>query len=94
MTTFSKYNRGYNFILVAIDIVSKYVWLRPLKDKRGESIMKALKNIFAEGSSRSRIRTDKGQEFKSRLVESPLKQRRIEHLFAQNREIKANYESD
>jgi hypothetical protein len=56
--------------------------------------MKALKNIFAEGSSPSRIRTDKGQEFKSRLVESPLKQRRIEHLFAQNTEIKANYESD
>ena len=25
MTKFSKYNRGYNFILVAIDIVSKYV---------------------------------------------------------------------
>ena len=61
ITKFSKYNRGYNFILVAIDIFSKYVWLRPLKDKRGESIMKALKNIFAEGRSPSRIRTDKGQ---------------------------------
>ena len=34
MTKYSKYNRGYNFILVAIDIFSKYVWLRPLKDKR------------------------------------------------------------
>ena len=55
MTKFSKYNRGYNFILVAIDIFS------PLKDKRGESIMKALKNIFAEGRSPSRIRTDRGQ---------------------------------
>jgi ribulose bisphosphate carboxylase small subunit len=93
MTKFSKYNRGYNFILVAIDIFSKYVWLRPLKDKRGESVMKALKNIFAEGRSPSRIRTDKGQEFKSRLVESLLKQRRtcIEHLLSQNTEIKANY---
>jgi hypothetical protein len=56
MTKFSKYNCGYNFILVAIDIFSKYVWLRPLKDKRGESVMKALKNIFAEG--RSPIRTN------------------------------------
>jgi hypothetical protein len=61
MTKILKYNRGYNFILVAIDIFSKYVWLRPLKDKRGESILKALKNIFAEGRSPSRIRTDKGQ---------------------------------
>ena len=82
-----------NFILVAIDIFSKYVWLRPLKDKRCESVMKAVKNIFAEGRSPSRIRTDKGQEFKSRLVESLLKQRRtcIEHLLSQITEIKANY---
>jgi hypothetical protein len=48
--------------------------------------MNALKNIFAEGRSPSRIRNDKGQEFRSLL-----KQRRIEHLFAQNTEIKANY---
>jgi hypothetical protein len=61
MTTFSKYNRGYSFILVATDIFSKCVWLRPLKDKRGEAVMQALKNIFAEGRSPSRIRTDKGQ---------------------------------
>jgi hypothetical protein len=32
--------------------------------------VKALKNIFAEGRSPSRIRTDKGQEFRSRLVVS------------------------
>ena len=74
MTIFSKYNRVYNFILVAIDIFSKYVSQRPLKDKRGESVMKALKNKFDEGRSPSRIRTDKGQEFRSRLVESLLKQ--------------------
>jgi hypothetical protein len=91
ITKCSKYNRGYNFIWVAIDIFSKYVWLRPLKGKKGESVMKALKNIFAEGRSPSRIRTDRGQEFRSRLVESLLKLRRIEHLFAQNTEIKGNY---
>jgi transposase InsO family protein len=90
MTQFSKYNRGYNFILVTIDIFSKYVWLT-MKDKRGESVMKALKNLFSGGGSPSRIGTDKGQEFRSRLTESLLKQRRIEHLFAQNAEIKANY---
>ena len=35
------------------------------QDKRGESVMKALKNIFDEERSPSRIRTDKGQEFRS-----------------------------
>ena len=67
MTKYSKYNCGYNFILVAIDIFSKYVWLRPLKTKRGEYVMKALSNVFAEGRPSNRIIIDKGQEFRSRL---------------------------
>jgi hypothetical protein len=58
MTTFSNYNRGCNFILVAIDIFSKYAWLWTLKNKRGESVLKALKNIFAEGRPPNRIKTD------------------------------------
>ena len=41
--------------------------------------------------SPNRIRTDKGQEFRSRLVDAVLKQIGIQHLFAQNTEIKANY---
>ncbi|CAG2208281.1 unnamed protein product [Mytilus edulis] len=91
MSKFSKFNSGFNFILVVIDIFSKYVWLRPLKNKKGESVANALKHVLSEGRSPNRIRTDKGQEFRSRLVESLLKQRTIQHLFAQNTEIKANY---
>ena len=51
--------------------------------------MKALKNIFAEGRSPSRIRTDKGQEFRSQLVVSF--ETETDRTFAQNTEIKANY---
>ena len=35
MTKFANCNNGYNFILVVIDIFSKYAWLRPLKDNKG-----------------------------------------------------------
>lgn len=91
MTKFAKYNRGYNYVLVVIDIFSKYLWMRPLKDKKGESVAKGLKDILKEGRSPNRIRTDKGQEFRSRQVEALLKERNIRHLFAQNTEIKANY---
>ena len=91
MTKFAKYNRGYNYILMVIDIFSKYLWMRPLKDKKGESVAKALKDILRDGRSPNRIRTDKGQEFRSKLVETLLKERNVRHLFAQNTEIKANY---
>ena len=61
MTKFAKYNNGYNFILVVIDIFSKYVWLRPLKDKKRESVSTALEDVLTEGRSPNRVRTDKGQ---------------------------------
>jgi hypothetical protein len=90
MIKYVNYTNRYNFILVVIDIFSKYVWLRPLKDKKGESVSKALNDVLAEGRSPNRIRTDKGQEFRSWLVDAVFKQIGIQHLFAQNTEIKAN----
>ena len=36
MVKFSKYNDGYSYVLVVIDVFSKYVWLRKLKDKKGD----------------------------------------------------------
>ena len=67
---------------------STYVWPRPLEDKRGEFVMTALKNIFAERRSPRRIKTDKDQECISRLVESLLKQRRIELFFHKTQKVK------
>ena len=37
----SKYNKGIKYLLCIIDIFSKYVWVVPLKDKRGISIVDA-----------------------------------------------------
>ena len=35
MQLISKFNKGFRFLLYAIDIYSKYVWVAPLKDKKG-----------------------------------------------------------
>jgi hypothetical protein len=91
MTKFSKYNDGIKFILVVIDIFSKYLWVRPLENKQGSSVEKALNDILHGNRIPNKIRTDKGQEFRSKLVESLLKKYRIKHIYAQNTEIKANY---
>ena len=34
MQSLSKYNKGIKYLLCAIDIFSKYVWVFPLKEKR------------------------------------------------------------
>ena len=41
MTKIVKYNDGYHFILLAIDIFSHYVWTVPLRDKSGNEVVRA-----------------------------------------------------
>ena len=91
MSKFSKENSGFSFSLVVIDIFSKFLWMRPLKDKKGQSVTAAFQDILQEGRHPSRLRSDKGQEFRSKAFNALLKDQTIEHLYAQNTEIKANY---
>ena len=44
----SKYNRGIKYLLCAIDLVSKYAWVAPLKEKRGISIVNAFEKIISK----------------------------------------------
>lgn len=63
MFKLAKYNNEYKYVLVVIDALSKYLWMQPLKNKKGISVAKALQEIFLEGIVPKRIRTGKGQEF-------------------------------
>ena len=81
---FSKDNEGYSYVLVVVDTFSKYMWLRPLKNKLGESVAKAFKDIFKGERKPKRIRTDKGQEFRAKPVTSLMQSLGIRQLFAQN----------
>ena len=46
MQLISKFNKGFRFLLCAIDIFSKYAWVVPLKDKKGISIVNAFQKIL------------------------------------------------
>jgi len=48
MQKFSKRNKGYRYLLMVIDIFSKYGWIVPLKNKKGDTVAEALKNLFKE----------------------------------------------
>ena len=45
----SKYNKGIKYLLCAIDLFSKYVWVVPLKDKKGTSIVNAFQKLISKG---------------------------------------------
>ncbi|VDI83172.1 Hypothetical predicted protein [Mytilus galloprovincialis] len=89
MVKFSKHNKEYKYVLVVIDVFSKYLWLRKLKDKKGESVATAFQDIFKTGRVPNRIRTDMGQEFKAKRVQTVFKKEEINHLYALN-EVKAS----
>lgn len=84
MVKFSDSNNGVKYILVVVDTFSKYLWLRPLKDKTGASVAKAFSDIFNEGRKPNRIRTDKGQEFRANVVKDLMQSKNIKQLFAEN----------
>ena len=41
MQLLSKFNKGFRFLLCAIDIFSKFAWVIPIQDKKGVSIVNA-----------------------------------------------------
>ena len=89
MVKFVESNQGVRFILVVIDVFSKHLWLQPLKDKKGPSIVEAFRTIFNKGRKPKRIRTDKGQEFRAKVVQSLFKSKSIRHMFAES-DVKAS----
>lgn len=60
MAKYTKDNDGITFILLVIDIFSKYVWLQPLQKKTGAETAKAFSAILQTGRKPKRLRTDKG----------------------------------
>ena len=46
MQLISKHNIGIRYLLSVIDLVNKYAWVVPLKDKKGVSIVNAFQKFF------------------------------------------------
>ena len=45
MQKFSKWNKGIKYLLMVIDVFSKYGWIKPLKNKKTETVSKAFDEI-------------------------------------------------
>lgn len=66
MTKIRKENDRVQYVLLVVDIFSKYLWMQPLKDKKGPTTARAFENILSEGRQLTKLCTDKGQEFRSK----------------------------
>ena len=86
MQQFSKWNKGYKYLLMVIDVFSKYGWIVPLKNKKGESVAEAFEGIFEEGRKPDMLWTDKGSEFYNKHVKDLLTVNNIKLYSTENEE--------
>ena len=79
MQSLSKYNKGFKYLLCAIDLFSKYERVIPIKDKKGSSIVNAFKKIVSKGQRKPiKIWVDQGSEFYNQSFKDFLKINNIE----------------
>ena len=84
-----KDNVGYRFVLTVIDVLSKYAWVVPLKDKTGESLVDAFDAIFKNVvRAPERLHTDAEIEFLNKEFQQFLALKNFRH-FVPNNETKA-----
>ena len=73
MQSLSKHNKGNKYLLCAIDLFSKYLWVIPIKDKRGTSIANAFQKIISKGRKPNKIWVDQDNEFYNKSSKDFLK---------------------
>ena len=80
-SSLSNYNNNYQFISTVIDIITKYAWAIPLKNKTGLSLTNGFKIALGEspqGDFENRkpkkLWVDRGSEFYNKTFKSLLKE--------------------
>ena len=81
-------NDGYRFLLCVIDVFSKYAWVIPIPDKKGNTLVEAFKKI--KKRTPLRLQTDKGKEFLNLKFQAYLKKNKIHFFVTHNVETKAS----
>ena len=85
MRKMAKKNSGYRYILMIIDVFSKYGWAAPLKYKKGVEVENALRKIFKQNKCK-KLWVDAGREFYNKDVKKLLKDKNVEIYSTHNDE--------
>lgn len=80
MIKYSRFNKGYHYLLTIIDIFSKYAYGIPLKSKSAKDVTNAMKNILKKAKKVPKnIHSDEGKEFFNQSFSTLMKKHDINH---------------
>ena len=75
MGSLSSKNKNVNYLQCAIDVFTKYVWVKLLKDKRAKVILNAFIKIVNEANHKpKKLWVDQGREFYNKTYERMVRQ--------------------
>ena len=89
MQLLAKFNKGFKYLLMVIDVFSKYGWIKPLKNKSRNSVTEAFETILKEGRKPEYLWTDKGIEFYNKDLKKLLDKHKI-NLYSTENEQKSS----
>ncbi|KAL3073945.1 hypothetical protein niasHT_036033 [Heterodera trifolii] len=76
-----KQNRGYKYLLVCIDTLSRQVFVEPVKTKTSANMINAFEHIFKRSKYIPwKVLTDQGKEFTARAVQQFFRTKDVEHF--------------
>ena len=84
-------NDGVHFLLIVIDVFSRFMWIKPLENKLEDTVINEFRCIFQRAKKPRHLRTDRGGEFTGRKVQDYFDSINIEHWTAHNDEMKDNF---
>ena len=79
-------NKGVNYLLTVIDVLSRHAWVIPLKTKSAQSVSRALETIFVTSQHwPNYLTTDEGKEFYNSHVKKLLAKYKVHHFSVYSR---------
>ena len=86
---FSNTNDNNRYILIIIDVFSKYLFAYPIKNKTSFEIASKFKQLFKIRKP-AKLRTDKGLEFQNKLLKNLCEKNGIRFFTTENLDIKCS----
>ena len=65
-------NPNIKYLLCIIDVFTKYAWVKPLKDKKGKTVLMLLILLNESNRKLKELRVDQGKEFYNRFMQKCL----------------------
>lgn len=78
LSDLSRYNSGFKYLFICIDVVSRFGFVEALKTKRSDEVTEAFQRILQRGRKPSKFQTDDGKEFLNSRFQGFLRNEGIE----------------